>query len=203
MPKSAPPSGRASVKNHYSSSHPLAGSTSSANTRITTAAGCAFAIDRHIVLAAGTGRDRTRLIALDRDETVEFDPGRLPAPHRGHWSDYMVGMLAEFRSAGFDFPPIEACFAGSNPARRRASSSAALACAMGLALDRIAASALPREAIALMAQSTEHKYAGVNCGIIDQYATLLCQRERGLLLDCRMRAYRQVPLRIEPYRFVL
>jgi galactokinase len=162
-----------------------------------------FAIDRHIALAAAPSEGRTRLFALDRGERVEFDPDGLPAPRRGHWSDYLVGMLAEFRAAALPIPAVDIAFAGDIPAGGGLSSSAALSTGAGLALDRLAGSVLPREAIASMAQSTEHRYAGVRCGIMDQYAVLLCREGSGILLDCRTRAWRHVPIAPAGHRFLL
>jgi len=162
-----------------------------------------FAIDRHIALAAAPSNGPIRLYALDRGECVEFPRGELPSPRRGHWSDYLVGMLAEFRAAGLSVPAAEIAFAGDIPPGGGLSSSAALATAMGLALDSLAGSRLPRESLALMAQATEHRYAGVRCGIMDQYAVLLCREGHGLLLDCRSREWRQVPIVPAGHRFLL
>jgi galactokinase len=162
-----------------------------------------FAIDRHIALAAAPGGDRTRLYALDRGESIEFAPDELPAPRHGHWSDYLVGMLAEFRAAALPVPAVSIAFAGDIPAGGGLSSSAALSTGMGLALDRLAGSRLSREAIAAMAQATEHRYAGVRCGIMDQYAVLLCREGNGILLDCRSRAWRHVPIAPAGHRFLL
>jgi galactokinase len=162
-----------------------------------------FAIDRHIALAAAPSAGPVRLFALDRGESVEFPLDELPPPRRGHWSDYLVGMLAEFRAAGLAVPAAEIAFTGDIPSGGGLSSSAALATAMGLALDRLAGTRLPRESLALMAQATEHRYAGVRCGIMDQYAVLLCREGHGLLLDCRTRAWRQVPIAPAGHRFLL
>jgi galactokinase len=162
-----------------------------------------FAIDRSIVLAGGEAAGPASLIAMDRDETVEFDPLSLPPPRPGHWSSYLIGVMAEFRNAGRRLPVIRACFAGTIPQGGGLSSSAALANCMALLLDRLTGSGMPRETLALYSQAAEHHYAGVRCGIMDQFATLLCERGKGLLLDCRTRAYRHVPLAIDPYRFVL
>lgn len=162
-----------------------------------------FAIDRHIALAAAPAAGPIRLFALDRGECVEFSQDQLPPPRRGHWSDYLVGMLAEFRAAGLPVPAAEIAFTGDIPSGGGLSSSAALATAMGLALDRLAGTRLPRESLALMAQATEHRYAGVRCGIMDQYAVLLCREGHGLLLDCRTRAWRQVPIVPAGHRFLL
>ncbi|MDB5103108.1 MAG: galK [Fibrobacteres bacterium] len=162
-----------------------------------------FAIDRSITMAAGEGRGSSAIVALDRDETVEFDSRYLPAPRPGHWSNYPIGVMSEFAAAGSAVPQIRAAFAGSIPQGGGLSSSAALENCMALLLDRIIGTGLPRETLALYSQAAEHHYAGVRCGIMDQFATLLCRRGHGLLLDCRTRAYRQVPLGLRDYRFVL
>jgi galactokinase len=115
----------------------------------------------------------------------------------------LVGLLAEYRAACFPVPAAEFAFAGDIPAGGGLSSSAALATAMGLALDRLAGTGLSRETIALMAQATEHRYAGVRCGIMDQYAVLLCRSGRGILLDCRTLEWRHVTIAPAGHRFLL
>jgi galactokinase len=162
-----------------------------------------FAIDRYMRMAISEGKDRSVLLAVDRGESVEFDSRELPPPRPGHWSNYLLGVLAQFKQAGYDLPQVNACFTGDIPEGGGLSSSAALENCMALALDRLTGARLTRESMALYSQAAEHEYAGVLCGIMDQFSTLLCERGNALLLDCRTRAYRQVPLRIHPYRFVL
>jgi galactokinase len=161
------------------------------------------AIDRSMVLAAGEAVGRTVLVSADRRERVEFDPDNLPPPRPGHWSSYLVGVMAEFRDSGRALPALRAVFGGDIPAGGGLSSSAALSNCMALLLDRVLGTRLPRERLARMSQVSEHRYAGVLCGIMDQYATLLGEEGAALLLDCRTGEYRSVPLRLDPYRLVL
>ena len=162
-----------------------------------------FAIDRSMFMAAGPGSHRSKLIALDRGEAVEFDANALPPPRKGHWSDYPIGVMDRFRRYGHPLPQVQAVFAGNIPQGGGLSSSAALANCMALAMDRLMGAGLARETLALHSQAAENDYAGVRCGIMDQFATLLCKDGNGLLLDCRSLAYRHVPLNIGTCRFML
>jgi galactokinase len=162
-----------------------------------------FAIDRSIAMAVGRSPHRSRLLALDRGETVEFDSNALPPPRAGHWSNYPIGVMDRFRGYGHPLPQVQAVFAGTIPQGGGLSSSAALANCMALAMDRLMDTGLPRETLALHSQAAENDYAGVRCGIMDQFATLLCKEGNGLLLDCRSLDYRHVPLKIGACRFIL
>jgi galactokinase len=162
-----------------------------------------FAIDRVVRMAAGEGKGVSVLHALDKGETVEFDAGHPPAPVPGHWSNYPIGVTSEFLRRGLRPPQIRAVFAGTIPPGGGLSSSAALENSMALLLDHLAGTALAREDLARISQAAEHDYAGVRCGIMDQYATLLGREGSALLIDCRSGEYRRVPMRTGPYRFML
>lgn len=162
-----------------------------------------FAIGLTLRMAAGPAEDGFIVRALDRGEEVEFDPGDLPVPRPGHWSNYVVGVLADFRDRGIRLPPARIAFASRIPAGGGLSSSAALTTATALVLDRMTSADLPREELARAAQAAEHTYAGVRCGILDQSAILLARAGSALLLDCRTGAHRIVPMRLGDCRFLV
>ncbi len=74
------------------------------------------------------------------------------------------------------------------------SSSAALECAVALALTQLAGLDVPRPELAAIARRAENDFVGVPSGIMDQSAALLCQAGHALLLDCRSGESDSVPL---------
>ncbi len=162
-----------------------------------------FAINRYLAISAGPSNGQSTLISLDFQEEIQFDVNNLPAPRKGHWSNYLIGVMAEFQKLGFSLKPLNLVFTGNIPQGGGLSSSAALENAVSLLCNHTCKSNLSREKCALISQAAEHNYAGVNCGIMDQFISMLGQKNKGLVLDCRSLAYESIPLDIDPYCFIL
>jgi galactokinase len=101
-------------------------------------------------------------------------------------------------AAGFDI-----CIQGNIPLGAGLSSSAAVECAVLFALNELYNLSLTRMQMALMAQSAEHKFAGVNCGIMDMFASLHGEKNKAILLDCDSLAFTYYPLALNDYSIVL
>lgn len=117
-------------------------------------------------------------------------------PHQpGDWRSYLRGMTACLTECGFPASGAKLAIAGSIPRSSGLSSSASLCVAVGRALAAAKGEAPPppRE-LALAAQTAEHRWAGVHCGIMDQMAVAAGEPGYALLLDCRSLETRQVPL---------
>jgi galactokinase len=146
------------------------------------------AVDPRVAVAASEGADD--LFSADLGET------RSSARERdGSWADYPRGVAwAIGQARGADLPPFHAAFAGDVPQGAGLSSSAAIEAATALALCALFGLEIPRPELALLCQRAENDFVGVPCGIMDQYASLLCQAGHALRLDCRSLEAEQVPL---------
>lgn len=134
-----------------------------------------------VALDFGSGRDRYAL-------------GAAPPHHPADWRSYVRGMTEAMARRGVACAGLKLAIAGSNPRGAGLSSSASLCIALGRALaDAAGAQSDPCE-LALAAQSAEHNWAGVNCGIMDQMAIAAGKPGHALLLDCRDLATRHVAL---------
>ncbi len=138
--------------------------------------------------------DRLHLRSLDFDEEVDFRLGTPPEMPPAHWTTYVGGMLYELHQRGAFATGIEMLLFGDVPIGAGLSSSAALEVAVGVAVEALTET--PRDPVetALLCQYVEHTYAGVQCGIMDQFATRLGRAGHALFLDCRSLDYRNVPL---------
>ena len=149
------------------------------------------AIDRRIAVALGAGGRggfQTRLYSAD------FDEIRLLEQKDSSWADYPRGVVWAMGEAGYEISPFSAAFAGDVPLGSGLSSSAAIEAATALALDAFSGLGVGRTDLAVICQRAENDYVGVGSGIMDQYASLLCEAGAALLVDCRSLEAVNVPL---------
>jgi galactokinase len=147
------------------------------------------AIDRRIAVALGAGEGG--LYSADFDEMRQIDE------KDSSWADYPRGVVWAMGEAGHEIRPFSAAFAGNVPLGSGLSSSAAIEAATALALDAFFGLGVGRTDLAVICQRAENDYLGVGSGIMDQYASLLCEAGAALLLDCRSLEARSVPLDLE------
>lgn len=160
------------------------------------------AIDKGISVAIRlNGKNTYRVQSLDFKEEVTFaaDGQKLPVA----WANYILGVVLEFHSRCFAVPGFDAVFAGDVPVGGGMSSSAALESAFAFAINDLCQFGISRRELAEIGQAAEHKYAGVRCGIMDQFASLHGERDKLIRLDCRSLDYELVPFRLTGYQVVL
>jgi galactokinase len=124
---------------------------------------------------------------------VELDLRGPLRPDRRDWARYPVGVIAGYLDRGFDVPGFAAEISADLPAGGGLSSSAALEVAIANAIEALCGRELPPREKALLCQRAEHLFAGVPCGIMDQFAVTFGRRGHAMLLDCRSREIRHVP----------
>lgn len=130
------------------------------------------------------------IVAAEDEFSGKLDPN-------GDWTDYVSGVITSFRSQGSRFSGGDLVISGDVPQGAGLSSSAALEVAVAGAF-RVAFSLdIDDVALAKLCQRAENEYVGVQCGIMDQFASTLSTRDHALLIDCRTLAYRHIPLRLE------
>jgi galactokinase len=147
---------------------------------------------RSWVAARAVPRERSRAVSSTEPAGGEFDARR---PERaGQWWDYLAGVAAALRTRGIEAPAAELAVWSDVPAGAGLSSSAALEVATGLALVQLAGGGLGPRDLALAAQSAEVGFVGVNCGIMDQFASSLAREAHALHLWCETGEIEHVPM---------
>jgi galactokinase len=161
------------------------------------------AIDKEIVFALGlNGTATVRLLAHDKGETHETTlPVRQPGPVE--WANYLLGVVAQLVQRGVVVPGFDCVFGGNVPMGAGLSSSAAVECGLAFALNELLGAGLDRLTLARLAQAAEHEYAGVQCGVMDQFASLFGRASHVVRLDCRSLAYEYFPFDAARYHLVL
>ncbi|HQV59907.1 MAG TPA: galactokinase [Chitinophagaceae bacterium] len=142
------------------------------------------------------------LHSVDFNESVEIELTAIkPVP--GHWSTYILGVADQFVQKAKQVSGFKLNIYGDVPLGAGLSSSAAVECAVAFALNKILNAGFSRKELALMAQAAEHTYAGVKCGIMDQFASLFGKKDNVIRLDCRSLDYEYFPLELNEYVVVL
>ena len=147
--------------------------------------------------------DCVRVISLDLNEKAEFGLNEEDAPKES-WARYIFGVCREILKRGGTVEGFDAVFAGNVPLGAGLSSSAALESCFAFAInDMFNENNIDKFELAKIGQSTEHNYCGVNCGIMDQFASVMGQKGKLMRLDCRSMEFEYYPFNPEGYKLVL
>ena len=124
-------------------------------------------------------------IAINLDSTIEFELDKLKPSKEGSWENYVFGVVAEIQNRNKVVGDFNIIFKGNIPGGAGMSSSAALENSVVFGLNELFELGLSKEEMILISQKAEHNYVGVNCGIMDQYASMFGKKDHALHLDCR------------------
>lgn len=161
------------------------------------------AIDKamYCIISPNGTADTIKAFAYDLSELDEFDLKTAPSKH---WSKYIYGVCQEMIKRGAkNIKGFNCVFTSDVPLGAGMSSSAALESCFGFALNDMYQLGFDRFELAKIGQSTEHNYVGVNCGIMDQFASCFGKEGSLILLDCRSLEYEYMPFHPKGYRLVL
>ena len=149
------------------------------------------------------GTDTIQAYSIDLKDRVEFKVDDPNGP-RASWARYIYGVVQEMRKLGVDVKGFNTAFAGDVPLGAGMSSSAALESCFAFAInDLFADNRISKWDLVLAGQATEHNYCGVNCGIMDQFASVFGKAGCLMRLDCRSREFEYFPFMPEGYKLVL
>jgi galactokinase len=155
-------------------------------------------IDRSVEVVARRRMDRhVRLVAADFNERFETDLEK-PFPDDGpRWLAYTLGVVLSLARSGRIDRGVDLVFRGDLPQGAGLGSSAALEVAVAAALDGVFKLWLGAVESALICRDVEHEFAGVRCGIMDQFAARLGRPGHALLINCQNLEARHIPARIK------
>ena len=149
------------------------------------------------------GTDKVRVYSIDIDDYAEFGLHEEDAPEQ-QWARYIFGVCRETIKRGGTVKGFDAIFAGDIPLGAGLSSSAALESCFAFALnDMLNDNKIEKYELARIGQSTEHNYCGVNCGIMDQFASVHGKKDCLMRLDCRSGEFEYFPFKADGYKLVL
>jgi galactokinase len=147
--------------------------------------------------------DEIHLMALDLNETFSVSINDLKPVGDINWPNYILGAVAQFKKKGIGVKGFNALLTSNVPIGAGLSSSAAVECATVFALNELLQTNFDRLEMVKMAQKAEHEYAGVMCGIMDQFASMMGKKDHVIKLDCRSLEYTYVPFKLEGIKILL
>ena len=154
-----------------------------------------MAIERYTVFAAGRNSERTVTAhSTATGDTASFSLRGAVVRGEPAWSNYVRGVVVGFQRLGQRVTGFDAVVDSSLPYGGGLASSAALEVATATLIEAMNGSPLDPIEKALLCQRAEHDFAGVPCGIMDQFASVLARENHALLLDCRSRTTVAVPM---------
>lgn len=143
-----------------------------------------------------------RIYSLDFDEEFSINLNSL-APKKGHWSTYIMGVISQLQQAGYPVKGFDMVFGGDLPVGAGLSSSAAIECAVGFSISSLFGFNIPKHSLIHYAQKAEHLFAGVQCGIMDQFASVMGKKDHVIKLDCRDLSFDYFPLDLGDFQLLL
>lgn len=161
------------------------------------------AIDKAIYVAISKREDDE--IHLFSESYQQFDISSIKNLQKSEnsWANYILGVADQLKERGYALGGFNFYIDGDVPLGAGLSSSAAVECATGFALDQLFSLEVPKLDIALVAQKAEQTFAGVNCGIMDQFASVFGQKDQAIMLDCRSMQHSYIPLKLDGYKLLL
>jgi galactokinase len=161
------------------------------------------AIDKAIYVAISKREDDE--VHLFSESYQQFDISSIKNLKKSEnsWANYILGVADQLKERGYKLGGFNFYIDGDVPLGAGLSSSAAVECATGFALDQLFSLSVPKMDIALIAQKAEQTFAGVNCGIMDQFASVFGKKDHAIMLDCRSMKHIYIPLKLDGYKLLL
>lgn len=162
------------------------------------------AIDKAAYIAMSFREDKEiHLVAHDLNEKFSISIEDLKPVGDTSWPNFILGAAAQFEKNGISLKGFNAVLLSDVPIGAGLSSSAAIECATTFALNELLQTNLERIEMVKMSQNAEHEYAGVLCGIMDQFASMMGKKDQVIRLDCRSLEYEYRPFKLEGFKIVL
>jgi galactokinase len=160
-------------------------------------------IDKYCTIAiAPCSLEKTHVIAIDLNETCEFE--KIPSqPIPSHWMNYIWGVMKAFEKRGLSIPPFEAIIQSDIPVGAGLSSSAALEVVFTKAFNELFEFSLSNMEMTRIAKEAENDFVGLQCGIMDMFASVHAKQHHAIKLDCRSLQYDYVQLQLNDNKILL
>ena len=162
------------------------------------------AVDKKTIfkLKKNTTKHEATIIAGNIGEAFTFNLTDFH-PLKNGWQNYVMGVVHELQQIGAKLSGFDGEFSGDVPIGGGMSSSAALECSLAYGLNELFQLGFDKWQLIKACQNAEHNFVGIKCGIMDQFASMMGQKNQAMLLDCRSLDFQYIPINLGDYQFVL
>lgn len=163
------------------------------------------AIDKYICFAVRKlpQTNFCTIIAKDLGEEYTFDVTTEIKPVKQMWMNYILGVFSQLQKSENMFYGMEIVFSSTIPMGAGLSSSAALECGFAYILNELFDLQLSKKEIAVIGQKSEHSFVGVQCGIMDQFASVFGKKDKVIMLDCHSLEHQYFDADLKGYSLLL
>ena len=163
-----------------------------------------FAISLGTYLAVAKNTDKElRFHSLNFPETATLQLQSSYSKTGKDWYNYPLGVVDQLLQNDNDLSGLDMLFSGNLPVGAGLSSSASIEVLTGFALSKIYGIKIPNKDIAVLAQKVENEFIGMNCGIMDQFAVAMGQKDKVILLNCDTLDFEYLPFTTGNYSLVI
>ena len=148
-------------------------------------------------------KNYSTVIALDIKDEFIIDLYSISKQPTGSWKNYILGVIDEINNRGKIVDNFNIVFSGDIPSGAGLSSSAAIENSMVFGLNELFDLEFTKQEMILISQKAEHNFVGVQCGIMDQFASMFGKKNSALFLDCKDLSYKEVELSLNDYEVLL
>src|SRR5688572_4168453 len=152
------------------------------------------AIDKYVYIAVDRRQDNAIMLYSHNFRQSHHCTLSTVLPDEKGWPNYILGVIDQLQRMDFQLGGFNLVIDGNIPVGAGLSSSAAVECATIFAINELFGLGIDTLPMVRMAQLAEHKFAGVKCGIMDQFASMFGKKDHLIKLDCRTLDYEYVPL---------
>ena len=161
------------------------------------------AIDKHVIFGIkDNGLTTYRFHAIDLEDSFEADMENLEPTSKG-WPNYLLGVIDQMNKLGHIIPGFDCVVTSDIPIGAGLSSSAALEAGLATGLNELFDLGISNLDLVKLSQRAENEFVGVNCGIMDQFASVFGRSNHVFRLDCRSLDYDYFPLNLDENGIIL
>jgi galactokinase len=154
------------------------------------------AIDKHVTFGIKENNlNKYRFHAIDLQESFEVNPGNLKYSNLG-WPNYLMGVIDQLNKNGHEIPGFDCVLTSDIPIGSGLSSSAAIESGLAVGLNEVFELDESKLELAKLGQRAENDFVGLNCGIMDQFASIFGKKDHVFRLDCRSLDFEYYPLKL-------
>ncbi len=147
--------------------------------------------------------DRLILNTLNFEFSDSLNIHNIQKIESGEWVNYPLGVISEFIQRGIQPGGMEMLFYGDIPNGAGLSSSASIEMVTAYALNKLFDAGLPDLELVKLSQHAENTFVGMNCGIMDQFAVCMGEKDKAIFLNCDTLNYDAVPVELNEYQLII
>jgi len=163
---------------------------------------CALDFGTSLLVRVSAGQEiRMNSLNIPGEAVIQIALNYMPVPKS--WTNYPVGVINEFARKGIPAPPMEMLFSGDIPNGAGLSSSASIEMVTAVAINELTGAGLEMIEMVKMSQKAENGFAGMNCGIMDQFAVGFGRKNHAINLNCDSLEYRYAPVNLGDRKLII